>query len=128
MSDFLDIINHAKKLNRALKEQSINEIEALSIKLDKILESRKELAAEKIAFAAEKAKKIEQVQQMMLECDISPQDLAAMPQKSPKKKRQVRPAKYAIVINGEQITWTGQGRMPNVFKNATAPLESFLIK
>lgn len=128
MSEFLDIINHAKKLNSALKNVSITEVEILINKLEKIVEKRKLAEAKQQALAAEKAKNIEKLQQMMLECGISPQELTLVADKAPKKKREPRPAKYAIIINGEQITWTGQGRMPNVFKNSSAPIEDFLIK
>ncbi|MDV5393114.1 H-NS family nucleoid-associated regulatory protein [Shewanella xiamenensis] len=48
-----------------------------------------------------------------------------------KRERQPKPPKYAITVDGEQVTWTGQGRMPKPIKAAIdngASLESFLIK
>jgi DNA-binding protein H-NS len=49
-----------------------------------------------------------------------------------KGKRATRPPKYEIKDEkGKTVTWTGQGRMPNVFKariEAGESIDSFLIK
>ena len=49
-----------------------------------------------------------------------------------KGKRAPRPAKYEIENEaGERITWTGQGRMPNLFKARVdngESIDNFLIK
>jgi DNA-binding protein H-NS len=128
MSNFLDIISHAKKLGSALKDIPTSEIEALALKLEKILENRKASEAEEQAQAEEHMKKVAAFKQQMLENGISVEELTAVSEKAPRKKREPRPAMYEITVKGERITWAGQGRMPNAFKNSGKPIEKFLIK
>ncbi len=47
-----------------------------------------------------------------------------------KKKREPRPAKYKYELDGEEKTWTGQGRTPSAIQeqlDAGRSLEDFLI-
>ncbi|MXG37181.1 H-NS histone family protein, partial [Escherichia coli] len=65
---------------------------------------------------------------------ISPSDLLGTERVQagkPVKKRKVREAKYRFIdVNGEEKTWTGQGRTPKAIANALAngkTLDDFLI-
>ena len=46
MSDFLDILTHGRRLQGAVKELSIEELEQIQEKLSGIIEKRKEKLAE----------------------------------------------------------------------------------
>lgn len=53
-------------------------------------------------------------------------------EEKPKKQRKVRPAKYHFInTDGENQTWTGQGRTPAMIQNAIdnegKTLDDFLI-
>ena len=128
MSDFLETISHAKRLNSALKDVSTEELGNLVAKLEKIIEARAAKEAAALAAEAERLEKIEELKKQMAESGITPEDLAKVKTATTRKKREPRPPKYTITVDGNTITWTGQGRMPNAFKNAGKPIEHFLIK
>lgn len=130
MSDFLKILSHQRRLNSATKVLSIDELEDIKTKLEKIIEDR--IAADKASKEkeAEKLRKIEKYKEMLAADGIDPDELVHELAEKP-AKRAPRPPKYAIVADDKTITWTGQGRMPNVFKKeveAGKSLDSFLIK
>jgi len=84
---------------------------------------------EEQAMAARNAK-IEEIRQQMEAVGLSIDDLGGVAVKATAKKRAPRPAKYQIEVDGEMVQWTGQGRMPTVFKNEInkgRSMEDFLI-
>ncbi|MDN7123517.1 H-NS family nucleoid-associated regulatory protein [Pseudidiomarina terrestris] len=134
MSDFLDILTHGRRLKAAVKELSIAELESVEKKLAKVIEDRREEEAELKQQEAEKQRKIQELRKAMDDAGIGLNDLVDGPLPSAKKKqkRAPKPPKYAIIgANGERVTWTGQGRMPNALKDALAQgdnLDKYLIK
>lgn len=131
MEEFIKIITHARRFKSATKEMTVEQLEEIKAKLDKIIEDRLAQEEELKLLEAERLEKIEKYREMMAADGINPDDLVTeAPAK--KGKRAPRPPKYEITNEaGERITWTGQGRMPNVFKarvEAGEPLENFLIK
>ncbi|MFV0437115.1 MAG: H-NS family nucleoid-associated regulatory protein [Desulfopila sp.] len=130
MEDFLQIIGHARRLKSATKKLSVNELTDIMAKLQKIIDDR--LAAEeKIRQEeAEKIEKIEKYREMLAVDGIALDELVAE-STGKREKRAPRPPKYEIIDdNGKRVTWTGQGRMPNVFKervDAGDSIDSFLI-
>ncbi len=82
---------------------------------------------------AEKQEKINAFLELMKADGINPEELFAMDSAMPRsaKKRQPRPAKYCFTdFNGEEKTWTGQGRTPKPIAQALAAgksLDDFLI-
>lgn len=131
MSDFLRIIGHARKLKSATKNLTIDQLEDVKKKLQKIIEDRKAEAEAALLENKEKLEKIKQYKKMLAADGITPDELTAdAPEKA--SKRAARPPKYEITNEaGERITWTGQGRMPNVFKTqieSGKSLDNFLIK
>lgn len=131
MTEFLEILTHARRFKAAVKDLSLEELHDLNNKLQKIIEEREELAKEEQAAMADRIAKIEDIQKQMAEVGLSLEDLGASGAKaSVTKKRAARPPKYKIEVNGEAITWTGQGRMPKVFKAQVdngRTMEDFLI-
>lgn len=130
MNDFLKIITHARRLKSAVKEISVDQLEEIKNKLQKIIDDRiAEEEAAKIANA-EKLEKIRKYREALAEEGIDPEELLNEPSEK-QTKRAPRQPKYELWNEaGEHITWTGQGRMPNVFKariEGGEKLETFLI-
>lgn len=130
MSEFLEVLTHARRFKAAVKDLSLEELQDLAAKLNKIIEEREAAAEEEEAAMAERVAKIEEIRKQMAEVGLSLDDLGAATAKAAPKKRAPRPAKYKIEVDGETITWTGQGRMPKVFKaelDKGASMDDFLI-
>ncbi|NTU73825.1 H-NS histone family protein [Candidatus Roizmanbacteria bacterium] len=131
MSDLLRILTHSRRLKHAVKELSIEQLEEIKIKLQTIIDDRfAESEAEK-RINSEKDAKIQQYKEMLEADGIGLEELLGLPIEK-QGKRSSRPAKYEMWNDeGQHITWTGQGRMPNIFKariDAGEPLETFLIE
>lgn len=130
MNDFIAILCHARRFKSNVKELSVEQLKGVRIKLDKIIEDRtlelEELRNEEI----ERLEKIKKIQEIMVAEGIEPEELQSSLVEN-NKKRPPRPPKYEIWNEaGERITWTGQGRMPNLLKNRVEQgekIETFLI-
>jgi DNA-binding protein H-NS len=131
MSEFLDILTHGRRFKAAVKELSVEDLKDLAGKLEKIITEKVKQAEEENAAMAERNAKIDEIRQQMEAVGLSIDDLGVVAAKAAtKKKRAPRPPKYKIDVDGETITWTGQGRTPTVFKNELdkgRSLEEFLI-
>ena len=130
MDEFLKIITHARRFKSATKELSIGQLEEVKSKLENIIEARLAEEEAQLQKNAEKLDKIKKYRDMIAADGIDLGDLVA--ENSDKGgKRSSRPPKYEIYNEkGERITWTGQGRMPNILKarvDAGEPLDTFLI-
>ncbi len=121
MSEFLDILTHGRRLQGAVKELSISELEQVRAKLDNIIEKRHEKAAEQEKQAQEKKAKIAEIQKQMEEAGLAVSDLkeTSLPASKQGKTGKKRPVKYKLTDeSGNEHKWTGIGRMPKVFKEA----------
>lgn len=131
MEEFLKIITHARRFKSATKDLDVDQLQDVKGKLEKIIEDRMAEEVEAKQKDAEKLEKIEKIRQLMAADGIDPEELVGESIAKP-SKRAPRPPKYEILNEaGERITWTGQGRMPKVFKarvDAGEPIENFLIK
>jgi len=130
MDDFLRIITHFRRFKSALKEISIEQLEEIKVKLQKIIDDR---IAEEEAFKiknAERNEKIRQYRESLAADGIDPDELLDGSSEKQTKRTQRQP-KYEIWNEaGEHVTWTGKGRMPNVFKvriEAGESIDTFLI-
>lgn len=130
MSEFFRIITHARRLKSNLKDLSVEQLEELKNKLTKIIEDRV-LEEEKVLQEnAEKLEKIRKIREMIAAEGIDVEDLqSSFVERT--GKRAPRKPKYEVYNEaGQRITWTGQGRMPNILKNRIEggdTLETFLI-
>ncbi|GIU05407.1 histone [Shewanella morhuae] len=130
MNEFLEILTHGRRFKAAVKELSVEELRDLAEKLNKILVERESMAEEEEQAMAARNAKIEEIRQQMEAVGLSIDDLGGTAVKATAKKRAPRPAKYQIEVDGEMVQWTGQGRMPTVFKNEInkgRSMEDFLI-
>lgn len=104
-------------------------------KLEVVVNERREEESQAQAEVEERARKLQQYRDMLIADGIDPNELLSTlaAAKTPgKAKRAARPAKYSYVDeNGENKTWTGQGRTPAVIKQAIEEqgkkLEDFLL-
>ncbi|QYK05829.1 H-NS family histone-like protein [Shewanella zhangzhouensis] len=129
MSEFLEILTHARRLKASVKDLSVDELKDVYNKLSKIIAEREEEAIADAEANAERLAKIAELQKMIESAGLSLDDLGDVPTKV-KSKRAPRPPKYSIEVGGETVTWTGQGRMPTVFKEQVQngrSIEDFLI-
>ena len=137
MSEFISILTHARRLKAAVEVLTIEQLEEVHAKLGRIIEDKvAEVEAHKAANA-DRLAKIEELKSQLAAAGISPAELlggAEVATKGAKGgkggKRAPRAAKYRYSENGEEKTWTGQGRMPSAMAKAIAngaTKDSFLI-
>lgn len=119
MSEFLKVLLNVRSLRANLREQPLEQIEEAKEKFEQIyverLESTKKERAEQ-AEQAEHQRKLAEFSEMLKKAGIDPRDL--MENTSPvtassgsKTKRAPCPAKYKYQEDGQEKTWTGQGRL-----------------
>ncbi|MGO4893444.1 H-NS family histone-like protein [Flavobacterium sp. W21_SRS_FM6] len=131
MLNFLSILTHGRKLQGAVKDLSIEELESVATKLNTIIDARKRKEAQLQQQEAAKKEKLADILQQMQDAGLDVADLHQVSQKPAPKPQKKRPVKYQISDdNGEIHQWTGIGRMPKVYAKAIASgkkLEDFLI-
>lgn len=130
MSEFLDILTHGRRFKAAVKDLTLEQLQELADKLEKVIEEKSSQAEAENEAMAERNAKIEEIRKQMEAVGLSIDDIGGAAIKSAPKKRAPRPAKYKITVEGEEITWTGQGRMPTVFKaelDNGSNMDDFLI-
>ena len=119
MREFLDILTHGRRLQGAVKELSIEELEQVQEKLSGIIEKRKEKLLEQEKLKKEKLEKLAAIKKQMEEAGLNVEDLQALNTDVNKKVGKKRPVKYKLVDEtGEEHLWTGIGRMPRVYREA----------
>ncbi|MGM3161013.1 H-NS family histone-like protein [Dickeya undicola] len=121
MSEALKILNNIRTLRAQARETDLATLEEMLEKLTAIVEDRREEEASAQQQNAERQAKIEALRARLLEDGIDPSELldAGVTSKTAKAKRTPRPAKYKYTDeNGNEQTWTGQGRTPKAIKEA----------
>jgi DNA-binding protein H-NS len=116
MSDFIKILTHARRLQAAVKELSVSELEQVSEKLTDVIEKKKQLEAEQQKEAEKKKAVRDAILKQMQEAGLDINDLEGSSVSAGKRAGQKRPIKYRYTDkDGNQHTWTGIGRTPKVF-------------
>lgn len=134
MSLTLQNLNNIRTLRAMARELSLDVLEEMLEKVRIVVEEKQREQAEIEQQRAEQQDKINALLEMMKADGISPSDLLGSERTlvgKPVKKRKAREAKYRFIdMNGEEKTWTGQGRTPKPIANALAngkSLDDFLI-
>nr|WP_086940445.1 H-NS family nucleoid-associated regulatory protein [Thaumasiovibrio occultus] len=131
MPEAFKALLNLRSLRALSRELSMEQLEEALEKLTTVVQERQEAEAEAVAQEKEREEKLAQYREMLLKDGIDPEELVSLLGKAPKAKRAARPAKYQYIDeNGEEKTWTGQGRTPSVIKTAIdagKKLEDFLI-
>ncbi len=135
MSEALKILNNIRTLRAQARECSLETLEEMLEKLEVVVTERREEDNAAAAEVEERTRKLQQYREMLIADGIDPNELLSTissAKTGTKAKRAARPAKYSYIDeNGEQRTWTGQGRTPAIIKKAIDEqgkgLDDFLI-
>ncbi|WP_447834309.1 H-NS family histone-like protein [Aeromonas veronii] len=135
MNDFLKTLLNIRSLRAALRELSFEQLVEVKEKFDEVFAEREQQETKLREESAERLQKLAEFTAMLKDAGIDPSELVgtAAPAKSEgsaKAKRAPRPAKYKYTEDGQEKTWTGQGRMPKAIAEAVAAgkaLDDFLI-
>lgn len=135
MSELTKVLLNIRSLRAFSRELTLEQLEEALEKLTTVVAERQESEAEDRAARAEREAKLAEYAAMIAKDGIDVEELvAALSGESKvktKSKRAPRPAKYKYVdANGDEKTWTGQGRTPSAIQNlldSGKSLEDFAI-
>ena len=135
MNDFLKVLLNIRSLRAAMRDLPFEQLQEIKEKMDVVIDERLKAIKAEQAERAEHERKLAEFRELLALEGISPQDLldSAQPAvaKAAERKRTPRPPKYRYMLDGEEKTWTGQGRMPAPMAAAIEAghksLEDFLI-
>ncbi|EJR4774326.1 H-NS family nucleoid-associated regulatory protein [Klebsiella pneumoniae] len=134
MSEALKVLNNIRTLRAQARETDLETLEEMLEKLSVIADERREEEHAILKEQEQRQAKLEAFRQKLLEDGIDPAELlSAVGSTKPKTKstRTPRPAKYKYTDdNGNEQTWTGQGRTPKAIVaaiEAGKTLEDFQI-
>ncbi|MGL5089355.1 MAG: H-NS family nucleoid-associated regulatory protein [Aeromonas sobria] len=133
MNEFLKVLLNVRSLRAALRELSLEQLQEAHEKIESIYLERLEQVEKEQAANAEHQQKLAEFQAMLAQAGIDPTELvgsAPAAATAAKAKRAPRPPKYRYVDNGQEHTWTGQGRMPKYLAQQLEQgrqLDDFLI-
>ena len=128
MNEFLKVLLNIRSLRAAIRELPFEQLLEAKEKFDLVYQER--------ADSVEQERKLNEFTEMLQQAGIDPRELlatAAAPAAATgaaKSKRAPRPAKYKYEEDGQEKTWTGQGRMPKAIAAQVAlgkDLNDFLI-
>ena len=108
MSEFISILTHARRLQAAVKDLSVAELEQVAEKLNTVIENKREQEAEQIRQLEKKQALKDAILKQMQEAGLDLDDLAGDEKSTGTKYRYTDEA-------GTEHTWTGIGRTPKVF-------------
>lgn len=133
MSEIIKVITNIRSLRAAMRELTIEQLEEAKEKFDTIYNERMDEHTAQLEEAKEHQRKLDEYAELLKNAGIDPRELIseAAPVVENKAKRAPRPPKYQYTENGENKTWTGQGRMPKTIAEAVeagSDLNDFLIK
>jgi DNA-binding protein H-NS len=135
MNDFLKTLLNIRSLRAALRELSFEQLVEVREKFEEIFAEREQQETKLREESAERLQKLAEFTELLKEAGIDPSELVgtattAKAEGAVKSKRAPRPAKYRYTEDGQEKTWTGQGRMPKAIAAAVESgkaLEEFLI-
>lgn len=135
MNDFLKTLLNIRSLRAVLRELSFEQLVEAKEKFEEVFAEREQHETKIRQESAERQQKLAQFTEMLKDAGIDPSELvgssvSVKTEGTAKSKRAPRPAKYKYTEDGQEKTWTGQGRMPRAIAEAVASgraLEEFLI-
>lgn len=127
MTNLLKVLNNIRSLRVLAREISLEQLELMLNKLQQVVDEKRIEQENILREENERKERIEKLKQSLEQQQISLDELAealghnfnTSRSKSSKQKRIPRPAKYKYTdFNGEEKTWTGQGRTPKPIQDA----------
>ncbi|EGU41188.1 DNA-binding protein H-NS [Vibrio ichthyoenteri ATCC 700023] len=129
MSELAKTLLHIRSLRAFSRELTLEQLQEALSKLTTVVDERRDEESQLIAEQEEKEAKLKAIADTLTRDGIDINDLMNALSKQPiktKSKRAPRPAKYRYMDeNGEEKTWTGQGRTPSALVDKN--LDDFLI-
>ncbi|GAB3230435.1 H-NS family histone-like protein [Pseudaeromonas pectinilytica] len=125
MNDFLKTLLNIRSLRASLRELSFEQLVEAKAKFDEVFAERERHETKLREESAERLQKLADFAKMLKEAGIDPSELVSSATTvktdgTVKAKRDPRPAKYKYTEDGQEKTWTGQGRMPKAIAEAVA--------
>ena len=125
MNDFLKTLLNIRSLRASLRELSFEQLVEAKAKFDEVFAERERHETKMREESAERLQKLADFAKMLKEAGIDPSELVSSATTvktdgTVKAKRDPRPAKYKYTEDGQEKTWTGQGRMPKAIAEAVA--------
>ncbi|MGF1910643.1 H-NS histone family protein [Vibrio kasasachensis] len=135
MSELTKTLLNIRSLRAFSRELTLEQLEEALEKLTMVVSERKDVEEEERAALAEQEAKLsaiaEQIAKDGIDVEALISALAGETKTKTKSKRAPRPAKYKYIDpNGDEKTWTGQGRTPSAIQallDSGKSLEEFLI-
>lgn len=135
MSEVLKTLTNIRSLRAFARENSLELLESVAEKLAIVIEEKREAVKAQELENAKRLEGLNKYKEMLAEDGISVEELALLlgGDVNVKKRdvRSARPAKYKFIDeNGNEKTWTGQGRTPKALQlalNAGKSLSDFEI-
>lgn len=127
MSNVLKALNNIRSLRVLARKATLEQLELMLQKLKQVVEEKREDYENILREESARQERIEKLKESLEQHQISIDELAkalghniAPPRpKAKRQKRAPRPAKYKYIDqNGEERTWTGQGRTPKPIQQA----------
>ncbi|EGU42431.1 H-NS family nucleoid-associated regulatory protein [Vibrio scophthalmi] len=129
MSELTKTLLNIRSLRAFSRELTLEQLEEIKQKLSAVIDERKIEEAELDAEREEKEAKLKEIAATLKRDGIDVGELMAALSNQPvtkKAKRAPRPAKYRYTDdNGNEKTWTGQGRTPSFLVDKN--LDDYLI-
>ncbi|MDC0609499.1 H-NS histone family protein [Vibrio sp.] len=123
MSELTKTLLNIRSLRAYARDLTLPQLEEALEKLTLVVEERKEIEEQEQAERAAQEEKLaaiaNQIAKDGIDVDALISALSGEVKTKTKSKRKPRPAKYKYIDdNGEEKTWTGQGRTPSVIQKA----------
>ena len=118
MSETLKTLSNIRSLRVLARETSLEQLETLLEKLTIVIEEKREDVKAQELEQAKFLESLNKYKEMLAQDGISADELASLLSNAPVERKSrkpiaPRPAKYNFVdVNGNEKTWTGQGRTP----------------
>lgn len=122
--EFIKILLNIRSLRAVARDLTLEQLEEGLAKLSAVVDELRELKLKEQREAREREEKVRKYLDMMAADGIDISELAGgtvvtSPTKNERAPRAPRPPKYQYTDeNGEQRTWTGQGRQPLPIRTA----------
>jgi DNA-binding protein H-NS len=136
MNEFLKVLSNVRSLRAALRELSFPQLQEAKEKFDVIYQEYEASSLKDVAAEAQHKAKLAEFHALLKDAGIDPSELVVSHTSVRNEigatlaKRAPRPAKYKYQEDGQERTWTGQGRMPKAIAKAVESglsLDTFLI-